>query len=268
MTGAERKRVLITGHTGIIGSAIRQSALGEKYELSYLSKDSVAGVRSSEADVGVMTENLVQALRGKDVVVHLAADKHEDGPWESILHNNIIGTCNVFEAARIAGVGRIIFASSVRATDMYQIGGVPKGFEGEWPALWKESGVRPDRLIGPEDPVRPYNFYGVSKVFGEGLGRYYSDRFNISVICFRIGAFQKDDKPSDDFASRLWISWRDGIQGFDRAIGAPETVRFGIFYLVSNNAQNVYDISDTKRVLGYEPQDDSDALPGIAQNHA
>lgn len=254
-----KKKVLMTGHAGLIGRVVSDS-LSEKYDFSYLDRQKV---NDSDfiADISKEIDKILPAFENQEVVVHLAGDSHRDDPWENIFPNNIVGTYNVFEAARIAGVKRIVFASSVRATDMNQLDEIPAGFRGGWKELWDRFSKTPSKILEPEDPVRPYNIYGVSKVFGEALGRYYSDRFGISVICLRIGGFQDNDMPSYEYIRRVWLSWRDGISGFDKAISAPENVKFGIFYLTSNNKQNVYDLSNTKKVLGYDPKDNSDDYP-------
>ena len=106
-------------------------------------------------------------MEGVEAVVHLAAEPGELAFGE-LLGSNFTGTFNVFDAARRAGVRRVVFASSNHATGFYPAG---------------------ERLTGVE-PVRPDGLYGVSKVFGEALARMYCDRFGLEAICLRIGAFQ------------------------------------------------------------------------------
>ncbi len=252
----DKKKVLMTGHAGLIGKVLSKG-LSERYDFSYLDIKKINDL-DFVADISAGVDQILPAFEGVDVVLHLAGDRNRDDPWENILPNNIVGTYNVFEAAKRSHVKRIVFASSVRATDMGQLGKIPDGFEGDWKDLWEKFNISPSNIISPEEPVRPYNFYGVSKVFGETLGRYYSDRFGISVICLRIGGFQDDDKPTYEYIRRIWLSWRDGVDGFDKAISAREDVKFGIFYLTSDNSRKVYDISSTKKILGYDPKDDSE----------
>ena len=208
-------------------------------------------------------DSVLEAMEGVEAVVHLAADPKPEAPWNSILRLNLIGTYNVFEAARRLGVKRVVFASSNHAC----------GFS-----------VLESDLVGPDLPVRPDSLYGVSKVFGEALGRYYSDSFGLSVICLRIGWSPGLEDPSDLFRELLsredrdtthalkgepkrtfrniypaekliamWISDRDIAQLIHRSLEAD--LKFGIFYGTSNNTPGIFDLDDTKRVLGYEPQD-------------
>ena len=107
-----------------------------------------------------------QATAGIDCVVHLAGQSTE-AEWEKVLPLNIEGCYNVFEAARRSGVKRIVFASSNHAV----------GFH------------RRERFIDDTVLPRPDTRYGVSKVFGEALGRLYADKYGLSVACLRIGTF-------------------------------------------------------------------------------
>ena len=97
----------------------------------------------------------------------MGADSSSRAPWESILNNNLIGTYNVYEAARLEGVRRVVFASS------------------NWACAFH---IAQHGKVGPADmPVRPSTLYGVSKCFGEALGSHYCDTYGLSVICLRIG---------------------------------------------------------------------------------
>ncbi|MBU4300856.1 MAG: SDR family oxidoreductase [Nanoarchaeota archaeon] len=249
-----KKKVLITGHAGSIGTVLRESYLKEKYDFSFLDKKKMDGVTSFLADIS--SDDISPAFKGINTVVHLAADPREDTPFESVLKNNILGTERVFEAARNANIKKIIFASSVRATDMYLLSKMPKGTEGNWWDLWEKFGTKPPKIITPKDPANPYNHYGISKVYGENLGRYYSERYGLSVICLRIGGFGRE-KPANYFLKSVWISHRDAIDGFDKSI-ETKNIKFGIYYLISNNKTNVYDISSTIKDLKYAPKDNSD----------
>jgi len=116
-----KKGVLVTGLSGVIGGAVLEH-LGDKYDLSALNRRDIPGVNCYRADIADLNA-IRQAFEGKDVVVHLAAVL-SDASWEDILRTNIIGCYNVFEASRLAGVKRIIFASS---------GAVVMGYEKDSP---------------------------------------------------------------------------------------------------------------------------------------
>jgi len=174
-----------------------------------------------------------RACAGVDAVAHMAADPRVQAPWEDILQANIIGTYNVYEAARRAGTNTVVFASSNHATGFYEKERV---------------------YTTPEMPARPDSYYGVSKCFGEDLGRYYVDAHGLRVICLRIGSFQP--RPHGERQLSTWISHRDMAQLVWRAIEAE--VRFGIYYGISGNTRAYWDIANARRELGYAPEDDAE----------
>jgi nucleoside-diphosphate-sugar epimerase len=98
-------------------------------------------------------------IRGIEYVVHLAADRKPDAPWESVLKNNIVGTRNVYEYGQNHGVEKIIFASSTYAT---------RGYREISPTSHKE---QHPGIIFVRDPIRPDSDYATSKALGEALGR-------------------------------------------------------------------------------------------------
>ena len=113
------KKVLITGLAGKIGGIIRKN-LSDEYDLSGLDLVATNGYVSQIGDLSDL-ESILPAFTGIDTVVHLAADPNHQGSWESNLKNNIIGTRNVYEAARLKGVKRIIFASSNHALGFHPL---------------------------------------------------------------------------------------------------------------------------------------------------
>ena len=129
---------------------------------------------ASVADAAAMRA----AAEGMDAIVHLAANP-VDAPFDVILEPNIVGTQRVFEAAVAAGVPRVVYASSHHAA-------------GFWPRS------HPMRVT---DPVRPDSHYGVSKVFGEAVGRLHHDKHGLQVACLRIQSWT--DRPADTPPPRL-----------------------------------------------------------------
>jgi uronate dehydrogenase len=164
--------------------------------------------------------------------VHLAGQPSE-APWPVIREANIEGTFQVFEAARRAGVRRVVYASSNHA-----VGFTPVGTE------------QPADL-----PPRPDTLYGVSKVFGEALARYYVDRYAMQIACLRIGTFE----PRPTYARSLstWLSPDDCARLVDACLRAP-ALGYSIIWGVSVNTRRMWSL-DAGRALGYEPQDDAEA---------
>lgn len=242
---SDKKRlVYITGVTGAIGRILAQG-LADEYELKGNSRRGtpVPGVQVAKGDV-TDGEFMRRELEGVDTLIHLAADPSPWATWESVLENNIDGAYKVYEAVRQAGVKRVIFASTNHVT-----------------------GILTEKVIDMDHnaPIRPDSFYGVSKAAGEALGRYYSDRHGISVLNYRIGWLphvQTEREIIDVFKDRkdayplMWLSVDDCIEAFRRGIEAPEELKFGTYYIMSNNRDRLWDMTNAKEELGYQPKDD------------
>ena len=179
---------------------------------------------------------LERACAGVDAVLHLAGEASPKAPWKELHEANIVGTANLFEAASKAGCSKVVFASSIHAV----------------------SGYPPDVQVKTDDPVNPGDLYGVSKCFGEALGRYYALQTGMSVYAIRIGAFQSLDnarKPGSISMMDSFIAPGDMIDLFCRCLD-DESLLFGIFHGVSNNRFKRLDISDARDLLGFEPEKD------------
>jgi len=179
---------------------------------------------------------VLPALEGIDAVVHMAGQPSTLATWEEVHEQNIIGTYNLLEAARRAGTRKVVFASTNHVMGMYDR-------DGQWP-------------VYADQPVRPDSLYGVSKAFGENLGRYYYDQYGLSVINLRIGWFLPE--PHDEFASWSWLSPRDCTQIVWRALDAD--LGFGTFYAISGNSRRRWDITDAMVKLVYVPEDDGEVF--------
>lgn len=243
-------RVLITGINGLIGTVLHQALKGN-HEVYGLDQDGPFSEQVVSADIAEYGQlsSAVQTFLPLDAIIHLAGDPSVQATWDSVLRANIIGTRNIFEAAREFEVPRVVFASSNHATGAYQ------GFEPD-----SHTFTEPEpRKVSPADPVRPDSEYGVSKVFGEAIARYYCDRWGVKAICLRIGAVLKDNDPTKQPQNRrIWLSHRDLVQLVEKSLST--NVAFGIYYGVSNNQGAFWDISNARADLGFEPVDDGAAL--------
>src|SRR5947207_15539127 len=241
------KTVAITGAEGNIGSRLRQNLAG-KYELRLISLEPIPGEEAIVVNIAESMQALIPAFQGVQSVVHLAASPAVDSPWQAVLHNNIIGTYHVFEAARQAGVKQLIFASSNHAVGTYE-----QEFE--------LGPNRPhDKVIDELVPIRPDSLYGVSKVFGEALGRYYADHLGMHVISLRIGWITPTNIPEGgDLAERgvtMWQSHKAFVQMVEKCLEEDE-IQFDIFYGISDNPFHFFDLEHARQEIGYEPQDNS-----------
>jgi nucleoside-diphosphate-sugar epimerase len=239
-------RLLITGVNGLIGTILR-NALHGAYNIYGLDRLGPFSDRVLSADIAEYKQvvHVIQQFSPLDYIVHLAGNPSVKASWDEVLSANIVGTRNIFEAAREFQVPRVIFASTNHVTGAYE------GFE---PNLYLHTQPEPLK-ISPQDPIRPDSDYGVSKASGEALARYYCARWGIDAICLRIGAVLPDDDPTTNLHSRkIWLSHRDLVQLVEKSLGS--NVTFGIYYGVSNNKGAFWDINNARTELGYAPVDD------------
>jgi len=249
------RRVLLTGAEGTIGTAVREHLAG-RYELVSLTL-TPQSFPSYVADISEL-DAIEPAFADVDSVVHLAASPGLETPWDDVLRNNLIGTYNVFEAARRAGASRVVFASSNHVVGMYELDGAPALYE-------------PDdgRSYDHRAEIRPDSLYGVSKAYGEALGRLYMERHRLRVFCLRIGAVRANDDPTAPTANPLldldaegrrnrlravWLSRRDCAELIARCLDVEE-VRWAVVYGVSANARRFWDLEHARELLGWAPKD-------------
>jgi thioester reductase-like protein len=174
-----------------------------------------------------------------ETVVHLAANPAPDAPWSDLLPLNVVGTYNVLAAARQAGCRRVVLASSVHAV----------------------TGYAHDVQVRTDDPVNPGTLYGVTKCFGEALGRYFAEQEGLSVIAVRIGHFMPPDAMAEaDHAQALdlFVSPDDLNRVVDACV--ETSAQWAIVHAVSDNAFKRLDMSGTRALLGAVARDDAAAL--------
>src|SRR5216683_1717984 len=253
------KRVLITGASGLVGRVLIER-LSDRYELVAHSRKpsghagAVGDISSFETVLSIVADTAPHAI------VHLAAAATVESPWPEVLSSNVIGTYNVFEAARIAGVELVVFASSNHVIGGYELEGGP--------SLYRNDDTR---LYDEHSELKPDSLYGASKVFGEALGRFYSDRLGVRVICLRIGSVVKEDDPAiaarsgsgdwlgltpDQLLLRYqatWLSQRDCAELF--ACALESQVPWAVAYGTSDNRRKIWDLTSARELLGYRPID-------------
>lgn len=242
----QRKKLLITGAAGVVGSAIRKH-LRDRYDYRLMAHSTAPN--PDPGDEVVMAniadfESVLEATRGVDAIAHLAlanSGRHQARARraQNTIDTDIRGVYNVYEAARLNGVKAVVFASTNHVT-----------------GLNEEDGI----VSQPDAPVRPDSIYGAGKAFGEALGRLYADRHGVRVYCLRIANFNGKDEPGRDYEPGLsrWLSPRDLSQMVWRCIEA-EHVPWGIFYGISRGGERKWDLTNAREVLGYEPVDDGSA---------
>ena len=224
------KRVLMTGASGGVGGRLRRLLRGVYPALRLSDLKRPADLQGDEEFVAADLadpEAVEKIVAGVDGIIHLGGISAE-GDWESILGANIIGLRNLYEAARKAGVSRVVFASSNHAVGMY-----PRR-----------------RRIGVDVTPRPDSRYGLSKAFGEAIGAMYADKHGLGVLCLRIGNL--DDRPVDKRRLSIWVHPEDLAQLVRIGLEHP-AIHFEIVYGASDNERAWWDNEAAYR-LGYRPK--------------
>lgn len=228
------RRLLLTGAAGGLGRELRPrlKAICDVLRLSDVADLGSAADGEELMPAALQDQPVVhRLLEGVDAVVHLGGISVE-GPFEPILQANIVGAYNLYEAARVHGVKRIVFASSNHVTGFY----------------------RQDEVIDADAPMRPDGHYGLSKAFGENLARFYFDRYGLETVCLRIGS--SFPEPKDRRMLATWMSYDDLERLVVASLTAP-VVGHSVIFGMSDNATTWWD--NTKaRHIGYRPQDSSE----------
>ncbi len=240
----EVRAVLITGANGNIGKKLR-AAWGDAYDLLLIDSEPGDDEEIVRADLAEWDDSWVGLFEGVDTVIHLAANPSEHASWESLIRPNLDALCNVFHAAALAGVDRVIYASSNHAMGGY-----------------REFGDLP---ITVDLPPRPGNSYGATKLFGERLGESFARAFQFSVVALRLGWVQQGANLAttlpDDWSRSLWLSDNDMVKLFDRAVETElDTGEFVLVNGMSNNSGMRWDLITAQEKLGFEPEDDAYAV--------
>lgn len=229
------KRVLLTGAAGKLGGVLRRGLGQRGYLLRVTDINDLLDVQPGEdfhrADLCDHAA-MASTMEGVDAVVHFGAIAAEDA-FSNIIEANIRGTFNVFEAARGAGVGRIIFASSNHVIGFYR----------------RESNIDHTAMH------RPDSHYGLSKAFGEDLARLYSDKHGLGALCIRIGSCEP--RPRNARHLSTWLSHRDLVQLVCIGLEAPD-LHFKVVYGVSGNDRTWWD-NAAAHEMGYRPKDNAEA---------
>ncbi len=226
--------ILLTGAAGHIGGKLRRLFAGRFAKLRVSDITPIVNLAPGEENFTcdlADRDAVERAMVGIDGVIHLGALSVEYD-FDRILQANIVGTYNVYEAARKAGTKRIVFGSSNHAV----------GFHPRSSTIDHRVDIRPDTR------------YGLSKCWGEAVAALYADKYGVETLNIRIG--NAADVPQTLRALALWTSARDLAQLIAIGLEHPD-IRCEIVYGISRNSRAWYDNSNAYR-LGYKPQDSAD----------
>lgn len=229
-------RLLITGAAGTMGTLLRPRLARAGRVLRLLDVIPINDPDEHEEPVigSVLDSEVVAAAcEGVEAVVHLAGITDE-APWPELVEANIHGTQSVLDAARAAGVSRVIVASSNHAVGFRQRGEAP---------LEADASPRPD------------TFYGFTKAAVEALGGLYADRFGMDVVCIRIGKCLPEPLPNARGLA-AWLSPDDAARLVEACLAAPP-FGFKIVWGISANTRRWWSLAEGA-ALGYQPVDNSE----------
>ncbi len=227
-------RVTVTGAAGRIGRTIVPGLTARGHDvrgIDLVAPNEPWAERVVVADVGRDVDALAAVVDGAEAVVHLAAHAGESD-FETALDAHVRLTYRVLEAARVAGVPRVVYASSNHA-----VGFTPRA-----------------DMLTSADRVRPDGFYGVGKAAAEALCSRYHDQHGLAVACLRIGSFR--EHPTTRRHLSTWLSPRDAVDLVDACLRSPD-LGFAIVFGTSGNTRAWWDLGPARR-LGYAPLDDAE----------
>jgi nucleoside-diphosphate-sugar epimerase len=253
---SKQKRILVTGSAGRIGRAAVAELVARGHEVTGFDLAPTPGLPPERSVVGDIFEAdtlaEVVATHPADVVVHLAAtpdDAHhprgqapddDDNFIQELVPNNIVGPYCVMEVARAFDIPRVVLASTGQVIDGHlKAGNVP---------------------VTPDSPPRPRYLYACTKVFLEALGQVYAREHGIEVLAVRLGwcprAGQEEEFRMSGFGPDVYLSPGDAGRFFAAAVEVPKLPPFAVVYATSRHANRwLYDLSKTRELLGWEPQD-------------
>ena len=246
------KRIGITGSSGTIGAVLQEGLGAAGYDIT--GYDRKVGSASTTV-VDLSREEEVRGLfDGLDAVVHLAAAPDPATPWEVVKEHNIEATYQVAEECRRAeGVSRWVLATTNHTQHGNTLATTPETLDPSKHRMMKEI-----------DPPNPDSLYAISKLFGEHLGKLYSERYGLEFVGLRIGWIVKEDDPTimrstpaEDYMRAMFLSHRDCVQAFQRALEL-EGQSFTVAYAISNNDRRVFDLTAARQQLGTDPQDNAE----------
>ena len=228
------KKIVLTGAAGRLGGYLRKPLAAKcetlvSTDIAPLTDPLIKGESFVQADLADYAK-MAEIIKGADMVVHFGGHPDEK-PFEDILHANIIGCYNIWQAAHEAGVRRIVYASSIHAVGLH-----PK-----------------TTAINIHTPHRPDSYYGLAKCFAEDMAKLYWDKKGLEAVCLRILSCAN---VTNSRALGSWISYDDLIHLVERAVDTP-TTGFAVIYGVSNNDRSPVDNTGAS-FLGYRPRDNAE----------
>ncbi len=253
----KEKRILLTGAAGSIGKTLFEAwEAQERYELTLCDLRLPDSQRSRSTVADVRNYQQMRALcQEQDVLVHLAYVPQKHLGKETGEITDIGASMLLFEAAREAGISKIVLASTNHVT-----------------------GVNERRIparLSTGDQFLPDGWYGAMKGMAEIAGRHLVENCAMRFISIRIGSFTGRDRADSLRTCSTLLTPRDCVQLFTRAVDYEGPEHYLVTYGTSGNYSTHHpgflDLSAAIDILGYKPQDNAlrdsgaDQLPTMSE---
>lgn len=226
--------VLVTGSAGAVGRPVCAELVRRGHDVRGFDRRPCDGPHPTLVGDLLDRDAVRRAMRGIEVVIHLAAEPH-DVDFTDLVGPNVLGLYHVMHAGREERVRRVVLASTIQV-------------------LSRRRGPGPASV----EDADPGNHYALTKVWAEQMGRMYSRRYGLSVLCVRIAWLVRDVGEARRMVElgkpRLYLSADDAGRFFARAVEA-ECIDYAVVYAVSRGGEEVFDMEPARRLLGYEAQD-------------
>ena len=236
-------KILITGASGTIGSVLLR-CLSVKHDVAGVDKIPSSNVIT--LDIVNERGRLRELLENVDVVIHLAWDVKEAGSalGISVAENKIMGEI-MYSLSLEQNAKKFILASSVHVSFGH--------INYRHPGIVEDHKILHEKKITTRDDYFPLGIYGASKVYLEALGKAYGEK-GLQVVAVRFGNVTNNNNFGE---YPFWLSHRDCCQFIERCIETYDSPKYSVFFAISDNPCNPFDLSDARLQLGYEPKDKS-----------